>query len=261
MAFHIKDYLVLFGPVHAWWTFPFERLIGMLQRMPNNGKIGELEETISASYTRAANLRALPLKAGCPEVLQNCEKIFAKLLDPYLRNTLPTDTNILDSLNDVDDLGESCDEDAMNPVPNDLKLALSAYLSSPAPRKARFLTQVTIGGLNYAVMTKHLGNSCAIVQTEVDVSPVPAQIHYIIQTPEPNGPRVYVGVRCYRPANLIHDPYAYFPALHAQLWDREPWNLRIIEPHHVVCHFARLDVYLHHRDLFATISLSRASSI
>lgn len=136
MAFHIKDYLVLFGPVHAWWTFPFERLIGMLQRMPNNGKIGELEETISASYTRAANLRALPLKAGCPEVLQNCEKIFAKLLDPYLRNTLPTDTNILDSLNDVDDLGESCDEDAMNPVPNDLKLALSAYLSSPAPRKA-----------------------------------------------------------------------------------------------------------------------------
>ncbi|KIN98785.1 hypothetical protein M404DRAFT_45430, partial [Pisolithus tinctorius Marx 270] len=30
-AFHIYDYLILFGPVHSWWTFPFERLISVLQ--------------------------------------------------------------------------------------------------------------------------------------------------------------------------------------------------------------------------------------
>lgn len=41
MAMHIHEYLLRFGPVHAWWTFPFERLIGMLQHMPNNGKIGK----------------------------------------------------------------------------------------------------------------------------------------------------------------------------------------------------------------------------
>ncbi|KIO01079.1 hypothetical protein M404DRAFT_116269, partial [Pisolithus tinctorius Marx 270] len=40
MAFHIHDYLLLFGPVHSWWTFPFERLIGILQHLPTNHKTG-----------------------------------------------------------------------------------------------------------------------------------------------------------------------------------------------------------------------------
>ena len=40
MAFHIYDFLELFGPVHSWWAFPFERLIGQLQRLPTNHKPG-----------------------------------------------------------------------------------------------------------------------------------------------------------------------------------------------------------------------------
>lgn len=40
MALHLPEYLLWFGPVHGWWTFPFERLIGLLQRLPNNFKIG-----------------------------------------------------------------------------------------------------------------------------------------------------------------------------------------------------------------------------
>jgi hypothetical protein len=42
LALHLHQYLLLFGPVHAWWTFPFERMIGMLQRMQTSGKIGIL---------------------------------------------------------------------------------------------------------------------------------------------------------------------------------------------------------------------------
>ena len=41
MAMHIYDFLCLFGPVHSWWCFPFERLIGQLQRMTNNHKYGQ----------------------------------------------------------------------------------------------------------------------------------------------------------------------------------------------------------------------------
>jgi hypothetical protein len=40
LALHLHRYLILFGPVHAWWTFPFERMIGMLQRIPTSCKIG-----------------------------------------------------------------------------------------------------------------------------------------------------------------------------------------------------------------------------
>lgn len=41
MALHLAEYLQLYGPVHSWWTFPFERLIGMLQRIPNNFQNGQ----------------------------------------------------------------------------------------------------------------------------------------------------------------------------------------------------------------------------
>lgn len=40
MALHLHEFILLFGPVHSWWTFPFERMIGALQRMPHNYKIG-----------------------------------------------------------------------------------------------------------------------------------------------------------------------------------------------------------------------------
>lgn len=46
MALHLHEYLRRFGPVHGWWTFPFERLIGMLERIPTNFKIGMLRSSI-----------------------------------------------------------------------------------------------------------------------------------------------------------------------------------------------------------------------
>ena len=42
MSLHIPEFLLLFGPVHSWWAFPFERLIGNIQRVSNNGIIGKL---------------------------------------------------------------------------------------------------------------------------------------------------------------------------------------------------------------------------
>ncbi|KAF8963382.1 hypothetical protein BDZ97DRAFT_1661691, partial [Flammula alnicola] len=41
MAMHIGQFLKLYGPVHGWWTFPFERVIGMLQRIATNYKPGK----------------------------------------------------------------------------------------------------------------------------------------------------------------------------------------------------------------------------
>jgi hypothetical protein len=41
MSLHLYIFLVLFGPVHGWWTFTFERLIGYLQHLPSNKKPGK----------------------------------------------------------------------------------------------------------------------------------------------------------------------------------------------------------------------------
>ncbi|KAF8229093.1 hypothetical protein L208DRAFT_1288357, partial [Tricholoma matsutake] len=42
MAIHIAEFLRMYGPVHGWWTFPFKRMIGMLQRISTNYKPGKL---------------------------------------------------------------------------------------------------------------------------------------------------------------------------------------------------------------------------
>jgi hypothetical protein len=42
MALHVWDYLQLFGPVRSWWCFPYERLIGQLQRLPSNHIFGNI---------------------------------------------------------------------------------------------------------------------------------------------------------------------------------------------------------------------------
>jgi hypothetical protein len=39
-SFHLYDFILLFGPVSSWWCFPFERLIGALQKINTNDKIG-----------------------------------------------------------------------------------------------------------------------------------------------------------------------------------------------------------------------------
>ncbi|KLO04254.1 hypothetical protein SCHPADRAFT_805036, partial [Schizopora paradoxa] len=39
-ALHLGDGLLRFGPMHGWWMFPFERVIGNLQRSNTNFKLG-----------------------------------------------------------------------------------------------------------------------------------------------------------------------------------------------------------------------------
>jgi len=41
MAMHVGEFLEMYGPVHGWWTFPFERMIGSLQRMSTNYRPGQ----------------------------------------------------------------------------------------------------------------------------------------------------------------------------------------------------------------------------
>jgi hypothetical protein len=45
MAIHVYDFLLLFGPVYSWWCFPFERLIGQLQRLSSNHKFGMFQSS------------------------------------------------------------------------------------------------------------------------------------------------------------------------------------------------------------------------
>jgi hypothetical protein len=87
-ALHIGPLLTQFGPAHGWWMFPFERVIGILQGIKTNSKlgehwkqtrykeityqncIGELETTMLKTFCAGANLKALLQSDSCPTVLK-----------------------------------------------------------------------------------------------------------------------------------------------------------------------------------------------
>ncbi len=37
-SLHLGEFIRLFGPVHGWWTFPFERFNGIIQRQNTNNQ-------------------------------------------------------------------------------------------------------------------------------------------------------------------------------------------------------------------------------
>ncbi|KAF7335733.1 hypothetical protein MVEN_02229000 [Mycena venus] len=82
-AFHIFDFLRLFGPVISWWSFPFERLIGVLQRINTNDHIGgEMEASILKSFMRGANLRRWLNRSDCPQVIREFKRLFDLAFTP-----------------------------------------------------------------------------------------------------------------------------------------------------------------------------------
>ncbi|KAI0315724.1 hypothetical protein OF83DRAFT_1043722, partial [Amylostereum chailletii] len=59
-TFHlVVDILKLFGPVRSWWSFPFERYNGIIQRFNTNGRFGQLELTFFNAFCRSTNFRVL----------------------------------------------------------------------------------------------------------------------------------------------------------------------------------------------------------
>ena len=88
MAFHIYDFLKLFGPVHSWWTFPFERLIGQLQHLPSNHHFGGFLAVPVAC--KMANTAHRPAGADPPSGVSARCKLAKMALSPRLPDYHPS---------------------------------------------------------------------------------------------------------------------------------------------------------------------------
>lgn len=98
-AFHIYDFLLLFGPIMSWWCFPFERLIGALQKINTGDHIGgELEGTIVKSFWRGANLRRYLNRSDCPEVIKQFKILFELTFSP--RNDRSVESPLAENMKD-----------------------------------------------------------------------------------------------------------------------------------------------------------------
>jgi hypothetical protein len=83
MALHIYDFLLQLGPVISWWAFPFERLIGVLQKITTNNRVGgEMETTIVNSFLIGSNLRRWLRRSDCPPAILELRHLFNKVFPP-----------------------------------------------------------------------------------------------------------------------------------------------------------------------------------
>ena len=162
MAFHIYDFLQLFGPACSWWCFPFERLIGHLQHLTHNHKHGELEAKMAKSFLQGARLQQWINHPDSPAILKECKILFDKAFE------------------------DGVDEDD--------EFADSAYISTPAilrcfvkSHTVALHARCSVNQTMYCRSSTHVGNSLVMVYPKGNKSqePVPGCIKHIIF--EPNG--------------------------------------------------------------------------
>ncbi|RDX44049.1 hypothetical protein OH76DRAFT_1299183, partial [Lentinus brumalis] len=67
LSLHLASCLMLFGPVHGWWGYPFEHYNGIIQRLNTNNKIDEIPLTFMRLFCAAAELRWLIASTDWPE--------------------------------------------------------------------------------------------------------------------------------------------------------------------------------------------------
>ena len=227
---------------------------------------GQLEQTISESFTRSANLRAFIYKTKqCPPAILACQSIFRRLVDPRVRNTLISDMATFEPAADVQAAVWN-PRTAIKILPN-LRNVLLQYDSSLEVEKAQFLKQLIILGLRYTISEKHFGNSCVLLKRHSTSHYFPAIIVSILKVRTSfNALRTLLVVRRYKsipPSTSISLP-GTFPVLGVTLWSSECNDLEIFRPEDVSCHFASLPFeYQGHGEakipLVIVISLARVS--
>ncbi|KAI0706040.1 hypothetical protein C8T65DRAFT_577464 [Cerioporus squamosus] len=80
LSLHLRECLELFGPVHAWWAFPFERFNGIIQHLNTNSKSKDMPLTFMRYFYIGANLRWLIATTTWPD-----ESAFTEMMETYNR--------------------------------------------------------------------------------------------------------------------------------------------------------------------------------
>lgn len=259
MAFHIYDFLVLFGPIYSWWAFPFERLIGQLQRLPHNhrfGKLenrssdawvliqlpdpGELEFTLLRAYIRGSKLRAWLGRFDCPPAIKECKRLFEKAYPSSL------------GTGDDPDMDEDEAElKTRQTIPSDIK---SFFLVSDTRTVMR--ARLRRNGTIFSRPSTHVGNSLVMFYPNNDrlQSPIPGSIKYIYLR---DGEFRFAVQRQLPVGADIVDGYKLYPHFRAALYSSALAGfIDEVDPSWVIYQYARYHVS---EELVAVLQLSKVN--
>ncbi|KAI0362933.1 hypothetical protein BV20DRAFT_905682, partial [Pilatotrama ljubarskyi] len=262
LALHLELFLRLFGPVHAWRSFAFERINFMLQSVNTNLKFGELEMTMMMHSCRSANLRPL-------------------LSAPAVRSAMPVFVHELERLSTEERRGMRMDEirrllpsvapgearkHPQVPLTDSTLFALLSRLNSECSmryfiandtgesgthelsRRARIVTKVDISGVFYKPWTTSLGDSNIIFQHPYTRQQGAGRIEQIFKHTRAVADgsaleETFIVAKQLKELEAHHaanDPYRRFGRIGGRLCQAEYHSeLLILKPEEVLCHFAK----------------------
>ncbi|KAJ4489571.1 hypothetical protein C8J55DRAFT_421994 [Lentinula edodes] len=259
LAFHIYDFMDGFSTVRNWWGFPFERLIGKVQRMPTNHKIGQLEYTLLKVFYKGALFRRWLMRPDCPDILKLCKYLLDKA---YGYNTVESDEDDSDVL-DGTEVAEMMEGKSNNNPPPGHKVILgSVKLPLKLAKRVgnlqpRCYSQIPAAKGFYSIPSRVVGNSYVCYHQTKDVQKpwVAGQIQYIF---EDEG-EIKLAIRPSKPFTGHRDPFAQFVdqgfdcrAVSSQFLD----CYDIVTVDFIVGHTARWEI---EADLVVVLSLGRVS--
>lgn len=242
VAFHIYDFLILFGPVHSWWCFPFERLIGHLQRIPHNHRFGKPTVAVCRyrTFVRASNLRRWLLRCEAPDFIKRCAALFTKIYSSK-SNADPA----------MYQEGLESEKMQLQEMPPSLRPLL------PGQSKTTLSARLRAHDLVYSRASTHLGNSMVMFYPEGNHAalPVPGSIHYIFK----KGGVMRFAVRRYlKLPPGVYDPFSRWPDFPASLWSsRTSEALEKVKVDNVYSQFVQ---YAVSEDSIVLLSLSKVCS-
>lgn len=193
-------------------------------------------------------------------MIQNCEPIFRKFIDPQIRNTLLTDIMSFSgqTLDDDEDLPPTVLK-SVSYLPDSLKDCVLKHLGY-LPSSASTLSLLTVAGITYSVSSKHRGNSCILLDSHSKTVFQPAQIEHIVQfvsKDNVSGVNTLVAVRRFKRLTNKSDPFSMYPFLRTQIWSRELGFLELHPVSAIQCHFACSTMLWEGKHVMVMVSLSR----
>jgi hypothetical protein len=249
MALHLKAFLTYFGPVHGWWTFVFERLIGHLQRLPSNNQPGMCSYIqLFADFSPAA-----PLRLG--ETAASMSRLFCRTntLVRILKQMEGTNTPVallmrifnysFGQENGILIAKKKTANRGRESLPSRL---LAALESKGLPLSGVLSANHRISGKVFSRQTTHKGNSgifYSIPFGSTTSRSVPGVIEYIYTS----GEQTFYAVNRFKSyTGCIVNPFQSYPALHTSVFSTSlEDNLEIIHERDILGHLARFDMDSH----------------
>ncbi|KAI0672553.1 hypothetical protein C8Q78DRAFT_971155 [Trametes maxima] len=276
LSLHLIECLILFGPTHAWWAFPFERYNGLLQRLNTNHRTEDMPKTFMSYFYIGARLRwmmASPESWPDTEEFREMIKSFHDAVQGATRGTRAADIMAfgrdaspqrgIRSVGQQKDVDRSVYDKLLALVNSDSvhgPVYGSRYQRSSSsthpflPHSAEFVPYTTYQGLTFATREHSMRNSFVLLPSlpaSLPSSPpvdtlVAAQVESIFHhTRSFAGQTItetFLVVDEYAPLSVKHrpqDPYRRFPDVGAWLcYNRLQGKKRVLLLDDVVSHFA-----------------------